>query len=112
MGPIWGRQDPGGRHVGPMNLVIWGGIYRHLYGHRSSITSLGAYVRNLIPQYKYTVYYAPSSHVAIFWVGSVAVGIPILSWINSLALSASEANLSLSGSEATLENPDILSTDR
>ena len=23
MGPIWGRQDPGGRHVGPMNLVIW-----------------------------------------------------------------------------------------
>ena len=24
MGPIWGRQDPGGRHVGPMNFVIWG----------------------------------------------------------------------------------------
>ena len=23
MGPIWGRQDPGGAHVGPMNLVIW-----------------------------------------------------------------------------------------
>ena len=23
MGPIWGRQDPGGPHVGPMNLVIW-----------------------------------------------------------------------------------------
>ena len=22
MGPIWGRQDPGGPHVGPMNLVI------------------------------------------------------------------------------------------
>ena len=21
MGPIWGRQDPGGPHVGPMNLV-------------------------------------------------------------------------------------------
>ena len=20
MGPIWGRQDPGGPHVGPMNL--------------------------------------------------------------------------------------------
>ena len=26
MGPIWGRQDPGGPHVGPMNLVIWDGI--------------------------------------------------------------------------------------
>ena len=21
--PIWGRQDPGGPHVGPMNFVIW-----------------------------------------------------------------------------------------
>ena len=24
MGPIWGRQDPGGPHVGPMNLVLRG----------------------------------------------------------------------------------------
>ena len=24
MGPIWGRQDPGVPHVGPMNFVIWG----------------------------------------------------------------------------------------
>ena len=23
MGPIWGRQDPGGPHVSPMNLAIW-----------------------------------------------------------------------------------------
>ena len=23
MGPIWGRQDPGGPHVGPMNLDVW-----------------------------------------------------------------------------------------
>ena len=23
MGPTWGRQDPGGPHVGPMSLVIW-----------------------------------------------------------------------------------------
>ena len=23
MGPIWCRQDPGGPHVGPMNLAIW-----------------------------------------------------------------------------------------
>ena len=30
MGPIWGRQDPGGPHVGPMNLAIWGlGAWRH-----------------------------------------------------------------------------------
>ena len=23
MGPTWGRQDPGGPHVGPMNLATW-----------------------------------------------------------------------------------------
>ena len=23
MGPIWGRQDPGGPHVSPMNFAIW-----------------------------------------------------------------------------------------
>ena len=23
MGPIWGQQDPGGPHVGPMNFTIW-----------------------------------------------------------------------------------------
>ena len=24
MGPIWGRQDPAGSNVGPVNLAIWG----------------------------------------------------------------------------------------
>ena len=23
MGPTWGRQDPDGPHVGPMNVYIW-----------------------------------------------------------------------------------------
>ena len=23
IGPIWGRQDPGGPHVGPINFAIW-----------------------------------------------------------------------------------------
>ena len=27
MGPIWGRLDPGGPHVGPMNFAIWAVIY-------------------------------------------------------------------------------------
>ena len=26
MGPIWGRQAPGGPHDGPMNIAIWVGI--------------------------------------------------------------------------------------
>ena len=29
MGPTWGRQDPGGTHVGPMNLAIW--VYTQLF---------------------------------------------------------------------------------
>ena len=35
MGPIWGRQDPGGPHIGPMNFAIWGAIlwkkYRQIW---------------------------------------------------------------------------------
>ena len=23
MGPIWGQQNPGGPHVGPMKFIIW-----------------------------------------------------------------------------------------
>ena len=32
MGPIWGRQDPGGPHVGPMNFAIWA-RFRELNHH-------------------------------------------------------------------------------
>ena len=28
MGPIWGRQDPGGPHVGLMNFAIWDDLSR------------------------------------------------------------------------------------
>ena len=31
MGPIWGRQDPGGPHVGPMNFAIWVPNACHIY---------------------------------------------------------------------------------
>ena len=37
MGPIWGRQDPGGPYVGPMNLAIWDLLILVDY---SSVTSL------------------------------------------------------------------------
>ena len=30
MGPIWGRQDPGGPHIGPMNFPIWGTLTAQL----------------------------------------------------------------------------------
>ena len=31
MGSTWGRQDPGGPHVGPMNLAIWVFITKDVY---------------------------------------------------------------------------------
>ena len=36
-GPIWGRQDPGGLHVGPMNFAIWdsfGGMFWSINSHK------------------------------------------------------------------------------
>ena len=32
MGPTWGRQDPGGPHVGPMNFAIWDSSTRNHVG--------------------------------------------------------------------------------
>ena len=50
MGPIWGRQDPGGSHVGSMNFAIWGCIrppiskqiyYIHSKQHEKYISNFG-----------------------------------------------------------------------
>ena len=43
MGPIWGRQDPGGPHVGPMNFAIWDGLVppSHEKNVDGSSTTLG-----------------------------------------------------------------------
>ena len=38
MGPIWGRQDPGGPHVGPMNFAIWEVNFSHMLPDYSSGT--------------------------------------------------------------------------
>ena len=32
MGPIWGRQDPGGPQVGPMNFAIGWIFFQYWYG--------------------------------------------------------------------------------
>ena len=37
MGPIWGRQDPGGPHVGPMNLALWEAMDRFLLSHNRAL---------------------------------------------------------------------------
>ena len=35
MGPIWGRQDPGGPHIGPMNFAIWDIIFVNIFSRWS-----------------------------------------------------------------------------
>ena len=40
MGPVWGRQEPGGPHVGPMNFDIWGNCE---YGCKSIFFSEGSF---------------------------------------------------------------------
>ena len=39
MGPIWGRKDPGGPHVGPINFAIWGVTLKRI--HQNSIKYYG-----------------------------------------------------------------------
>ena len=35
VGPTWGRQDPGGPHVGHMNLAIWVALTETMTGFTS-----------------------------------------------------------------------------
>ena len=39
MGPIWGRQDPGGPDVGPMNFAIWDVMSSKLCSNAASNTN-------------------------------------------------------------------------
>ena len=39
MGPIWGRQDPGGPHVGPMNIAIWDSLWLYINTLRPELTA-------------------------------------------------------------------------
>ena len=41
MGPIWGRQDPGGPHVGPENFAIWDIIIMIIISYSWYWTMLG-----------------------------------------------------------------------
>ena len=50
MGPIWGRQDPGGPHVGPMNFAIWDIIrfeQNHWYTWKTKRNTLGVSTKQM-----------------------------------------------------------------
>ena len=48
MGLIWGRQDPGGPHVGPMNFIIW--------AHRVLLCTILVCVYHLVVVELYDIY--------------------------------------------------------
>ena len=50
MGPIWGRQDPGGPHVVPMNFAIWEGIFSGYWGGPQGLCPVNLSVMRL-PQF-------------------------------------------------------------
>ena len=54
MGPIWGRPDPGGTHIGPMNFAIWDGsrieVISYTTGSVSEKTNQGRMKHNDICQ--------------------------------------------------------------
>ena len=53
MGPIWGRQDPGGPHVGPMNFAIWEHLqmaYLNAFPYKENVGILIQISLHLYPQ--------------------------------------------------------------
>ena len=45
MGPIWGRQDPGGPHVGPMNIAIWGTMFRYPFVNQFNMVVIQVFAK-------------------------------------------------------------------
>ena len=75
MGPIWGRQDPGGPHVGPMNFVIWDVLSWWYYLQVSSLTLEQSYdaLVSVIQHWK-------------IWVKSLITKPQIANWDEPLSL--------------------------
>ena len=46
MGPIWGRQAPGGPHVGPVNLAIWEGWDLLFLGNHHDVFNMFSFIIN------------------------------------------------------------------
>ena len=59
MGPIWGRQDPGGPHVGPMNSAFWVVSVSELFQHwfKWWFGSCSATNENPVNQWPFRIYW-------------------------------------------------------
>ena len=63
MGPIWGRQDSGGPHVGPMNFAIWGSVL--VFSYELCVT--GFVLPNLTPVTLYCTIMANVRLTVLVW---------------------------------------------
>ena len=105
MGPIWGRQAPGGPHVGPMNFVIWVEI-------SFTNTEMGQVVEMISDWWQGSTYYVVTvNHMAVHdllmqWGRtSTAILLPLYLWIFQLQQHKSQchgATLSCHGICSTL----------
>ena len=50
MGPIWGRQDPGGPHIGSMNFAIWAVTFSLVKFYFSAMQLVGVLTSQVIHQ--------------------------------------------------------------
>ena len=49
MGPIWGRQDPCGPHVGPMNFAVWGHLQAQWWSSSGTLClCMNIYIHGLV----------------------------------------------------------------
>ena len=82
MGPIWGRQDPGGPHVGPMHFAIWD-MHLMFWSNITKVLTFREHTGH------YTVYPKKYAHVFCFAVlccGYTLTDFPISIRLTSLAL--------------------------
>ena len=70
MGPIWGRQDPGGPHIGPMNFAIWD---RKLFRAITSGLSQAFPIVSSRPHYSDVIMSAKASQITGVWIVHLTV---------------------------------------
>ena len=80
MGPVWGRQDPGGPHVGPMNLAIW--------DYTQYCTRYGNACKNTKPNRRSHLIKCNQRH-ALYWhtIRTMWNGSTEMSWFNIIKTS-------------------------
>ena len=69
MGPIWGRQDPGEPHVGPVNFAICGCNFKHIFRQ----TALSVVITcNVNAIYRTKVWNIPLSVTRVEWLKKIS----------------------------------------